>query len=100
MRVSSNRAAVVPATSPELAIELLTAMTALAGHQFWPDDVALVLGGLGTSSLLGSHRDVTDAHLLALAQTRRGTLVTFDTGLCRLLGDRPGSLVTQIEPDV
>lgn len=98
VRVSSNRAAIATATSPPLAIELLTAMTGLAGHTFWSDDLMLVTGGHGETDLITSHRDVTDAHLLALAQERRGALVTFDAGVARLLGDRPAALVQTLRP--
>lgn len=99
VRVSSDRSVIVPATTPELAIELLTAMTALAGHVFWPDDVRLVVGDRGGEGQLVSHRDVTDAHLLALADARHGRLVTFDVGISRLLGDRPAELVHQLGHD-
>ena len=93
VRVSSNRAAIPTATSPGLALELLTAMTAMDGHEFWVDDVAMVTAGLGDARLLSRHRDVTDAHLLALAERRDGVLVTFDAHLSRLLGARPADLV-------
>lgn len=96
VRVSSNRAAIATATSPKLAIELLVAMTALAGHEFWPDDLALVTGGLGNSDLIARHGDVTDAHLLALAERHNGAVITFDAGLRRLLGDRPAALLHEI----
>jgi predicted nucleic acid-binding protein len=43
--------------------------------------------------LLSKHRDVTDAHLLALAERRDGVLVTFDAHLRRLLGARPADMV-------
>ena len=94
VRVSSNRAAIPTATSPVLALELLTAMTAIDGHEFWVDDVAMVTAGLGDARLLSKHRDVSDAHLLALAERRGGVLVTFDAHLTRLLGARPAELVS------
>jgi len=86
VRVSSNRAAIPAATSPQLAIELLAAMTALGGHEFWVDDVPLVSAGSVDDGLITSHLDVTDAHLLALAERHGGTLVTFDKRIGRLLG--------------
>ncbi len=70
------------------------AMTANDGHEFWVDDVAKVTAGLGDTSLLRRHRDVTDAHLLALAERRGGALVTFDVRLSGLLGARPAELVS------
>ena len=94
VRVSSNRAAIAAATSPEQAIALLRAMTELAGHTFWPDDVGGVTGGFGEPALITGHRDVTDAHLLALAQRHGGTLVTFDSRIKRLLGSRDPELLS------
>jgi predicted nucleic acid-binding protein len=65
-------------------------------HAFWPDDVRLVVGERVGADLVASHRDVTDAHLLVLAEARHGRLVTFDAGLSRLLGDRPAELLHQL----
>ena len=94
VRVSSNRAAIPTTTTPTIAIEVLAAMAALAGHQFWVDDLSGVTDGFGDTTLVRSHRDVTDAHLLALAEARGGALATFDTRMTRLLGDRdPGLIV-------
>lgn len=100
VRVSSNRAAIATATTPALAMQLLAGMTALQGHEFWADDVTIVTGGRGDASLIISHRDVTDAHLLALAERHGGRLVTFDARISRLLGARdPGLLdVQKAEP--
>jgi predicted nucleic acid-binding protein len=63
-------------------------MATTAGHEFWPDDVALVTGVPERAALVASHRDITDAHLLALADRPGGRLVTFDSRLSRLLDDR------------
>ena len=55
---------------------------------------ALGTDGFGAATLVRSHWDVTDAHLLALAEARGGALVTLDTRMTRLLGDRdPGLMV-------
>jgi toxin-antitoxin system PIN domain toxin len=93
VRVSSNRAAIAVATTPPLAISLLTSMCSLPGHQFWPDDVSGVCGDTGDPELVRTHRNVTDAHLLALAERLDGSLVTFDAGIARLLGDRSESFL-------
>ena len=94
VRVSSNRAVIPTTTTPTIAVEVLAAMTALDGHQFWADDLSGVTGGFGDIMLVRSHREVTDAHLLALAEARGGALATFDTRMTRLLGDRdPGLIV-------
>lgn len=89
VRISSNRKVMQVSATPATAIAQLTAMTALRGHTFWPDDVALVVGSQGERAAVRSHRDVTDRHLLALAARYGGRLVTFDTAL----GDGPNGLV-------
>jgi toxin-antitoxin system PIN domain toxin len=93
VRVSSNRAAIAVATTPPLAMSLLNSMCSLAGHHFWQDDLPGVCGGTGDPNLVRTHRDVTDAHLLALAERHAGRLVTFDAGIGRLLGDRSPTLL-------
>ncbi len=96
--MSSNRAAIPTATTPGLARELLSQLTMLPGHEFWVDDVPLVTGRESDLDLLVSHRDVTDAHLLALAERHGGRLVTFDSKLHRLLGERDPALLDRPEP--
>ncbi len=93
VRVSSNRAVLPTTTTPTIAIDVLAAMTALDGHEFWADGLSGVTGGLGDPALIQSHRDVTDAHLLALTETHGGAVVTFDTRMARLLGDRDPGLI-------
>jgi toxin-antitoxin system PIN domain toxin len=100
VRMSSNRAAIKTSTSPAVAVGLLERMVAMAGHEFWPDDLALVTGAPERAALIASHRDVTDAHLLALADRHGGRLVSFDSGLSRLLGHRDkGILQVLAGPD-
>jgi uncharacterized protein len=93
VRVSSNRVAIATATTPELALRLLGKLTALAGHRFWIDDVQMVTGNATSSTRVRTHRDVTDAHLLALAERHGGRLLTFDTKMTRLLGGRDVALL-------
>lgn len=93
VRISSNRSAIATATTPVLAMQLLRSMTNLAGHVFWPDAVEVVDDQLGDGDLITHHKLVTDAHLLALAQHRQGRLVTFDSGIARLLGSREPELL-------
>jgi len=47
-------------------------------HHFWGDDVEVDTTSMRT--VIG-HRQVTDAHLVALASRHRGRLATFDRGL-------------------
>lgn len=54
-------------------------MRAVAGHTFLTDDVSIVDDDVPP---LAGHRQVTDAHLLALARRHGTRVVTFDAGLC------------------
>jgi toxin-antitoxin system PIN domain toxin len=82
--VSSNQRAIPEARSPREAREILRRITALAGHVFWPDDIEIARDKHIAWERLGSHAQVTDAHLLALAIRRGGRLATFDRGLLDL----------------
>ena len=80
VRVVSNPSFSPHALTPREAFAQLASMVAVAGHVFWPDDASLVGSRfLATDKLVG-HRQVTDAHLLAIALRHGGSLVTFDRG--------------------
>jgi len=81
VRVSSNPRATPEAKSPAEALFLLRQMVGLAGHEFWSDEISLAQSNLIDASKLFGHRQVTDAHLLALARHHGGCLVSFDRGL-------------------
>ena len=84
LRVSSNRKVLGDARSPAEAAAVLRALTELDGHVLWNDDLDLVRSpGMSFDSLRG-YRQVTDAHLLALATLHDGRLVTFDRGVADL----------------
>jgi toxin-antitoxin system PIN domain toxin len=84
VRVSSNSRAIPDARSPREAREILRRITALPGHTFWTDDVEIASSEHIAWERLGSHVQVTDAHLLALARQRGGRLATFDRALADL----------------
>ena len=84
VRVSSNKRAIPDARSPREAREILRRITALPGHVFWPDDIEIASNQHIAWERLGSHAQVTDAHLLALAIRHGGRLATFDRGLVDL----------------
>lgn len=65
VRISSNRSVMQVSTTPAIAIAQLAAMTSLAGHTFWPDDVPLIVGSAGDRDAVSNHRRVTDCHLIA-----------------------------------
>lgn len=85
VRVSSNRGALATATTPRRAVDLLEQLTAMPGHAFWDDSVPLVTGGRVDLSELRGHRQVTDAHLVALCIANHGRLVTFDQAITDLV---------------
>ena len=96
VRVSSNRKVLVDARSPAEAAAVLRALTELDGHVLWTDDLDLVRApGMMLDSLSG-YRQVTDAHLLALAIRHDGRLVTFDRAVANLAD--PPDRVTVLRP--
>ena len=88
IRVSSNRKVLPDARSPGEAAAVLRAMTDLTGHELWPDDIDLVRTCAATFDRLHGYRQVTDAHLLAVATRHGGRLVTFDAAVADLAEDR------------
>ena len=81
VRVSSNTRAIPEAKGPAEAIGVLRALTALDGHRFWTDDVSLCRSTFIAPERIIGHRQVTDAHLVALALRHEGRLATFDRGM-------------------
>ena len=63
------------------AIDLLGAATATKYHEFWHCSVSLLDSKAVDASRLHSHRQVTDAYLLALAAKASGRFVTFDQSI-------------------
>lgn len=87
VRVSSNRQILPNARSPEEALLLLRRITALPYHEFWTDDIAFADSHLIAPPKIQGHRQVSDAHLLALALSRDGCLATLDRGVRHLVPD-------------
>ena len=66
---------------PIAGADVLTRLRVLRAHHkatFWADDASLAQSPTVTRVLQG-RKQVTDLHLLALAASRNGRLVTFDT---------------------
>ena len=76
VRVSSNKTIIPDAKGPLEAILLLRRIVSLPHHEFWPDDVSFA--SFPGDIPLAGHRQVTDAHLLMLAERRGGRLATLD----------------------
>jgi uncharacterized protein len=56
----------------------VSALCATPHHRFWPDAVSLVQEGTLNPAHLLSHRQLTDAYLLALAVHHKGQFITLD----------------------
>ncbi len=84
LRVSSNPKILPAAIALESAIDVLRALRDVPGHRFFSDDISPV--DADTVAVLG-HRQLTDAHLLALARRHGGRLITFDGGAAALGGE-------------
>lgn len=90
VRVSSNRSAIPTAVTPAEATAVLARIRDVAGHTFLPDDVELVTGDdQALAGRLVGHRQVTDAHLLALARRHGARLATLDRAIGSMAG--PGA---------
>lgn len=66
---------------PRVVLQSLTAIRALVGHKFWPDDLSIADASFFAPELLSSHARVTDSYLLALAHANGGRLATMDQKL-------------------
>jgi uncharacterized protein len=85
VRVSSNPLVVREAKTPGEAIALLARIVAQAGHLFWSDDVSIVDSAAIDAARIVGYRQVTDAHLVAIALRHGGRLATFDRGVGELV---------------
>ena len=86
VRVSSNRRAIPKACTPGEAIALLRRIRGLPGHVFWADEISPADPQAAPFGRVTGYRQVTDAHLLALALRHGGRLASFDRGLAELAG--------------
>jgi uncharacterized protein len=94
VRVSSNPSAIPTAVTPGEALTLLGRMRHVEGHVFFPDDVELVTGSeQALAERIVGHRQVTDAHLLALARRHGARLATLDRAVTALAGDGASTVV-------
>jgi uncharacterized protein len=85
VRVSSNPKVLPSPIGVEAARRVLSALRSAEGHQFLTDDVSIT--DADVPRMFG-HRQITDAHLFALARRRSLRLLTFDSALVTLAGDQ------------
>lgn len=93
VRLSCNASAVPAAVTPTQAIALLDRMRETSGHRFLVDDVPLVVGPHLPAERVVTYRQVSDAHLLALARRHGARLATLDRGVAALAGGQDLMLV-------
>lgn len=66
------------------------------GHAFWPGAARLIHASALAPRQLAGHRQITDAHLIALCDANGGRLATFDRRLVTLGGDQ--SALAEVVP--
>jgi uncharacterized protein len=67
--------------TPAAVVPIFEGLCALAGHEFWPDDISVLDSSVVDPSRLLGFSQVTDTYLLALARAHKGLLATFDRRL-------------------
>jgi len=92
--LSSPAYPAVKMTPSEVAGDLRNFCSA-TDHHFWEDSVSLLDESLFRLSMIGGHKNITDAYLLGLAVRNHGRLATFDRSipLKAVDGAGPGNLV-------
>ncbi|MBO0824114.1 MAG: PIN domain-containing protein [Actinobacteria bacterium] len=101
VRVSSNKSAISTAVTPGDARSLLGQIRDVDGHVFFPDDVELVTGSERVlAQRLVGYRQVTDAHLLAVARRHGARLATLDNAVRTLAGEDAGDVVVVPVPPI
>lgn len=85
VRVSSNQRVIPGAKPPAEAVALLRRMLDLPHHIFFSDDISLVASKFVATEKIAGYRQVTDAHLLAIALRHGGRLATLDRAIAQLL---------------
>lgn len=73
-------------STPDDVLGVLSVVSGHELHELWSDDIGFDAGVLAG---VRGHRQVTDAYLAALAESKGGVLVTFDRGIAEL---RPGAV--------
>jgi uncharacterized protein len=94
VRVSANPKVLPSPVGITDARRVLSALRAVDGHRFLADDVSLADDDVPT---IAGYRQVTDAHLLALARRRGARLVTFDAAITTLAAGRDVELLTALQ---
>ncbi|WP_413709588.1 TA system VapC family ribonuclease toxin [Rhizobium sp. Rhizsp82] len=78
IRIVSNPRYPNSTNSPVVVAEMLAALKALPGYEFWPEAISILEGSVFRPNQLRSYQQITDTYLLGLAVRNRGHLATFD----------------------
>jgi toxin-antitoxin system PIN domain toxin len=97
VRITTNPRFFQPRLEVWEAIELLTRLTALPGHRFWPIDITFAEAVQSFQERLFGHRQVTDAYLLGLAIKHKGRLATLDRSIEALASRELAHYVTVLQ---
>lgn len=84
MRISANARVVREPVKPSESAALLRELRKVGSHAFWIDDVEPSSSALFPRERLIGHRQVTDAHIVALARRHSGSVATLDRGMAVL----------------
>lgn len=95
VRLSANSKVVGDPVRPTESVQLLEQLRTVGTHTFWIDDLDIVSSRDFAAERLIGHRQVTDAHLLALSRRWEGSLATFDRGV-RTLGTALADTVVEL----
>jgi toxin-antitoxin system PIN domain toxin len=91
VRVSSNPKVLPSPIGVDAARGVLSALRAHADHRFLTDDVSMNDNDV---PMIAGYRQVTDAHLLALARRRDVRLVTFDASILTMSDGKDVEVLT------
>lgn len=98
MRISMNPHVTSSPVSWRVALDMLAAIRAMPGHQWWAEEVDLPASPLVRRAPVVGHRQVSDVHLAALAAHHRGRLATLDHGVAEALHPDDRDLVALVRP--
>lgn len=82
VRLVTNPAIIRAPLIPSEAVAAISALRSVGDHAFWADERPVGREGLDWTDV-HTHRQVTDARLVAIAAVRQGTVATLDRGLAR-----------------
>ena len=83
VRITSNPSFSSQAVPVRAAVALLEEIVRLPEHGFWTDDLSFHQAAPKEMPIV-SHRQVTDAYLISLAEAHGGMVATLDRGMLAL----------------